>query len=266
MRPLSWDWRRGRQDVLGDRRRDELRAARGGLRRAARVRHGVRPRAQDVDTIADGALGCIQSPADRAAAPARAVGDRRLGPRVRLGIDEQPDDLQRRDPVHQRVMDLADHPDAPVLELRHEADLPQRARTVQRRRQHGRAQRLEGGLADAVGRIGELDEVRRDVEAGVLDPARLGDPQRRLVQAPARPRHLVHAPGGALAQRRDRRPGAAVLRSGEHRAEPHVHGRLLRVEAQERAVEGRQAMGGGGGGGHAAPPCPAALSTADRFS
>jgi hypothetical protein len=231
--------RRGREDVLGDGAEQPLGAAHGAADGRLRVRHGVRAGAQRADAVLDRLLHRVQRPAQRPWAPPRLPAHRGLRDHVGLGIEDEAHDLQRGEPVHERVMDLADHPDAPVLEVRDEEDLPQRPRAVQRGRQDRRAQRLEARVAHLVVGLGQRHDVGGEVEVGVVDPARLGQAERRVVQAPATPGHLVQAPRRALAQRFDGR-ARLIARRSEDGAEADVHVRLRGLQAQERAVDGRQ--------------------------
>src|SRR4051794_10130317 len=137
------------------------------------------------------------------------------------------------------MMDLAHHPHAAVLKLRHERDLPQRPRAIQRSRQDRRAQRLKAGGADRIIRRRERHDVHGEIKVAVIDPTRLGQPQRRRFQSPATPRHLVQPPRRALTQGLHRRARTSDRRR-EHRAKAHVHVRLRRIEAQEGPVQRRQ--------------------------
>jgi hypothetical protein len=169
-------------------------------------------------------------------APPWLPRDRGLCRHVALGIEDQTDDLQCREPVDERMVNLAHHPDPPVLELRHQEDLPQRPRPVQRSREDRRAQRLKAGVADPVVRLRERHDVGPEIKLDVIDPARLGQPQRRRVEPPATPRHLVQPSRRPLAQRLHRRARTSGRR-GEHRAEANMHMRPRGLQTQKRAVD-----------------------------
>ena len=268
MRPLSWDCGAAgsTSSAIAVAMSLALRAA-AAPRRCAGARRPRRRRARAPTPSST-------APAGRRRAPSRAGRRARAGAKrtggwdsdVGLGVDEQAHDLQRRDPVDQRVVDLAEHADAAVRQPRDEEDLPQRPRAIQRRRQHRRAQRLERRLADGVVGAGERDEVRARGRS-----SRRRSSAARSARAASRPA-ASDTTGPRAARPAARSRSASIvgrgrpLGRGEHRAPADVHRRLLGVQAQERAVERRQAAGGLRGRGHAAPPRPAALSTADRFS
>ena len=231
--------RRGRQHFLGGRVHHAPGVAQHARDRRGRVRGGGRSGAQRADAVGERPRDRVQRPADASGAPPWLPGDRGLRCHVGLGVEDQVDDLQRGEPVDERVVDLAHHPDPPVLEPGHQEDLPQRPRPVQRSGEDRRAERLEARVADPVVRRCERHDVGREIELGVIDPARLGQAQRRRLEPPAAPRDLVQPSRRPVSQRLHRRartPG----RRREHRAEADVHMGLRRLKAQERAVDGRQ--------------------------
>jgi hypothetical protein len=92
---------------------------------------------------------------------------------VGVGIDDQARDPQRRYPAAQRVTDLAHHPHAAVRQARDEADLPQRTRAVEWCGEHRRAQRVEALGADLIVPVGELHDVRVEIEVAASDEVAL---------------------------------------------------------------------------------------------
>jgi hypothetical protein len=118
--------RRRGQDFLGGRAEYAPGAPHGMCHGRLRGRGRGRPGAQRADAIGEGPRDGVQPPADASGAPLGLPGDRGLGRRTGLGVKDQADDLQRGEPVDERVMDLAHHPHPPVLESGHQKDLPQR--------------------------------------------------------------------------------------------------------------------------------------------
>jgi hypothetical protein len=137
------------------------------------------------------------------------------------------------------VVDLADQAHPSVLQARDEEDPPHRPVAIERRREHLVAQGGERRVADRLVRLRERLDVLGQIEAGVLDPAGLGEAERRRLQSPAAPGDAVEPLRDPLAQRGQRRASAAV-RDGEDGAPADVHVRGGALEAQERAVEGGQ--------------------------
>ena len=231
--------RRRGENFLGGRTQDAPGTTEGTRNGRRRVGGGARPRAHRAHTVGQRPRHRVQRPTDATRTPPWLPGDRRLRRHVRLGIENQADDLQRGKPIDQRVMDLADHPHPPILEPGDQEDLPQRPRPVQRSRKDGRAKRLKARVADRIVRRRERHDVGAKIKPDVIDPPRLGQAQRRRIEPPATPRHLVQPPRRPLAQRLHRRARTSGWRS-EHRAEANMHMRLRRLQAQERAVQRRQ--------------------------
>ena len=118
-------------------------------------------------------------------------------------VDDQADDLKRRDSIHERVMHLAQHGHPAVLEPRHQVDLPRRARVVKRARQQRVPHACQPVVADRLVDLRQGAYVAGDVESVVAHPAGLRQAQRRPLQPPPAPLEIVEPAVDAVAQRRD---------------------------------------------------------------
>jgi hypothetical protein len=138
------------------------------------------------------------------------------------------------------VVDLAEDRRAAAGHARHDEDLPQRARAVQRRRQ----ERVRGSAQVApveLALVGQLADVVVEVEAGVVGPHRLGHAERDRDHALAEARHMGEPRGDARAEHggvEARHARRAV--DDREPADVHVRGRAL--DAEERGVDRRQAI------------------------
>jgi hypothetical protein len=120
------------------------------------------------------------------------------------GVEEQHRDLDRRDPIHERVMRLAHDRPAAAAQAADEVHAPQRVGGVQRRGQQRAGQLTQ--LARARGRRQRHRvDVAGDVEAGVVGPVRVAEAEPRPRHAAAEARHVLQAALDVAAQRRDRR-------------------------------------------------------------
>ena len=236
-------WRRPASRELVERRVGERdlapvreRAAQGGRRRRTGQRvgggahlasPGSSARRSTPPTVRAAAR---RSPAcaTRAALAARA---RRPGRRRGLdAVEQQQRDLDRRDPVDQRVVGLADDRPAAAGETVDARHAPQRALHVERPAEQPTRQRAQ--LAGAAGR-GERHAVHvaRDVEAGVVDPLLA----------------LRRGGGSGAARRAGRRCGAAARRRRGRPVElqrpADMQGRLGGLEVEKRSIQGAEAVG-----------------------
>ena len=85
---------------------------------------------------------------------------------LRLGVEQQRRQLDRGEPVDHAVVDLADHPDPPVVQAVGDPQLPQRTAADQRRGHH-RVDRI------APARRRGRPDVPIHIELGVVDPDRI---------------------------------------------------------------------------------------------
>jgi hypothetical protein len=214
-----------------------------------RPRHAGRPGA--------GGAGQARHPPGRAEGLERAVlqrHEREAGPPrrrfrgpvvgwLRLGVvgevEEQHPDLDRRLPVDQRVVHLADHAAAAVVEPRREVDAPERATPVERL-----GQRVVGELREARpahGLRSEQSDVLGDVEVGIIHPTRLADSERRERQPAPEQRRVAQPARDRAAKLVEPRP---VAGGRPQQSDPgHVHVGVRRLQVKERRVEGRQTGG-----------------------
>ena len=175
--------------------------------------------------------GRQQRRAPRTRAP-RTPGRRRIGDRIGLGVEQQRRDLDRGDAVDERVVHLADERPAAARQAVDDAHPPQRSRGIQRRREQ-HARRGTQLALPAGRRERERADVVRDVERRVVLPAARARRERRRDEAAAQLRHAVQARGEVPAQPAERGRGPV-----EADRPPDVQRRAVRVEIEERTVEG----------------------------
>jgi len=139
------------------------------------------------------------------------------------------------------MVDLAHHAHAPVVEGRHEPDLPQRAAAIERRREEPVAARVERLETQRLVVNGEGDHVVGGVELGVVDPCGLADAERREREPLAAARDVRDARAN---QRADRREPRASARGGrlEQRPPADMHRCAFGLQAQEGGVQRRQPL------------------------
>ena len=243
----TW-WRRGEPGRLSGSRARAAAAVCDSVR-APRLASPGRPRQRAGDpAIRTGARTRAAPSAARSAtarasrvARARARG-RRPAPRpparcrgVGLGVEDQVAELDHGHPVDHAVVHLPDHREAPVRQLVGDPHLPQRA--VARER----------GGEDRVGELVEVvalgvQEVVGGVEAGIVDPHRLVQPERHRGELLPVAGRVREPPGEVVEELVETGARPALRRvEGGHPADVHRRGRAL--DREERGVERGQALG-----------------------
>jgi hypothetical protein len=186
---------------------------------------------------AEYALGHLVQPHHPEHAPTR---QRPWAPGVGLGglgltglVEEEPNELQRRQSVDHAVVGLAHEPDATVGKLG-EPHLPQRAVALE-----VRGHRLVHDRGD-VGALGP-HHVASEVEVRVVHPRGLPGAQRKRDEPLAIARRVGEAPGDVVAKLLE--GGARALgRRGEGGQPPHVHVHVRILDREERGIGGRQLL------------------------
>ena len=136
-------------------------------------------------------------------------------------------------------MDLREHRHAPALDAFDHVQLPQRARTVELPGEDAR--HLRGKLRVAPGR-GErhLADVELDVEALVVDPVGVIEPERDLREAPAERRQQMQALGDRRAHPLGVEHAARCAPRIVDREAAHMAVVASVLDCQELRVEARQ--------------------------
>ena len=163
---------------------------------------------------------------------------RRQSRRHPLRVHEVHEERCPGDTIDERVMELEDEAEAPVLEPLDHPQLPERTRAIERRAQDATRHRAE---LDESARLRQRDltDVMDDVEVRILDPKRMVEGHRDLDQTPteiAIPEDLLL---NTLGESGERIPAGNLGRI-EHRRECDVHLNLRRFQIKERGVEPRQ--------------------------
>ena len=130
------------------------------------------------------------------------------------------------------MVDLADERPAAAREAVDDAHPPQRPGGVQRRGEQHARRRTQLALT-AGRRERERADVVRDVERRVVLPAARARGERRRDEPAAQLRHAIQARGEVPAQPAERGCGAV-----EANRPPHVQRRAVRVEVEERTIQG----------------------------
>ena len=153
----------------------------------------VLARAQDArrlgDPLAHGVEHQARGVGRRFRHPRRRVEHRRLGREV----EEHGRDVDAGDAVGQRVMRLVDEADVlTVVEALHEPELPERPVAVEELAHEPLGQREQVPATAGLRQLREVD-VARDVEAVVVDPHGIPDPERHVHDPLAEPGNEVQA-------------------------------------------------------------------------
>ena len=130
----------------------------------------------------------------------------RRRPRRRGHVQDHLADLDRADAVDHRVMGLGDHRDPVPLQALDQVHLPQRPAVVQRPGHQPGRQVAQLLVAARLGQ-GRAADVVGDVEVGVVDPDRTGQPARHLD-------HLLPVAGHQGQPLLDQRDQAVVVEAG----------------------------------------------------
>ena len=137
------------------------------------------------------------------------------------------------------MVEAADEAYAPVLEARHEHEVPQGPPKVEGIGQQGVGERTEALQAHRLAGAGVALDVRGETKVRIVDPERIAQPRRRLHHALAEPGHQRQARRDRRAQRFGggwRTPSVGGEEGNQ--GDVHVHARLLQPD--ERCIEGRQ--------------------------
>ena len=166
----------------------------------------------------------------------RCLGHRSEVAGIGFDVEQQSRDVHATDAIGERVVKLHHERRLAALEPLDERELPQRPITIEARHP-GLASELQDGRQRLRGRRLEPADVPRQVEIGIDDPTRRGQPQRRRHDPVPKPRRQPRAaleplrqpiPVRAAIQQQhahDRRPQQRVLLHvpGERITVAHVH-------------------------------------------
>jgi hypothetical protein len=163
---------------------------------------------------------------------------RRRGGRIGVEVEQHGREVDARDPVHERVVGLADQREAPVVHAVDQPQLPQRLRPVEPLREDPAGQPPQLGLARRL-RQRRVADVIAGVEVRVVDPHRPALHERRERQLLAVARHESEPAlelGDEVVVRR------RLAAEHEDRADVHVRVAAL-LEREKRGVEPGQTVG-----------------------
>ena len=158
-----------------------------------------------------------------------------VGLRARLQVHPARQQIGRRDPVGQRVVDLAEHRDPAVGQALDEVHLPQRLAAVQRR-----AGDPADRLVELAATARAVDPVRTDVvvevDLAVLPPHRVVELERDVDELVAERVELVEPAVDDLAELVDAELTALQLGDVDHRQLEGVHVHRRRLAVQQHSV------------------------------
>ena len=138
-------------------------------------------------------------------------------------------------------MDLRHHAAAPALKPRGEADPPERPVARQAGGERAVAQEREAAIVEPVFGVPSSSTWPRHVKVRVVHPERLAETGRRVGEPAPEARDVLEPGRDAAPQPGERGPRDA-LSHPEGGAPRHVHVRVGRLEAEERAVDRGEAL------------------------